>query len=65
VSPELREELESARCAQIQLQIRALIAQVEQIGPPLSRWERERVAKLTNKILTLERKLAQPMLLAM
>jgi|GEM_PF-3346990 len=63
MDPTLRESLERERRARLHRQIGALQAALEEIGHPLTRWEREWCAKLKNNIVALERQLAQPMLL--
>lgn len=59
----IREMLERERRAKLHRQIGALVAQLEYIGRPLTRWEVARRAKLSNKIARLEAALHQPMLI--
>jgi hypothetical protein len=63
MSDDLRERLELKRRERLHRQIGALERQLEYMGRPITMWERIRVAKLKNRIVSLKADLNQPMLI--
>ena len=63
MSDELREMLEIKRREKLHRHIGALERQLEYMGRPVTMWERIRIAKLKNRIVSLKADLNQPMLI--